>query len=146
MYRDPNLNEKPALLADRGGAYYSEAAAQLIASLHAGTGDVQVVNVRNQGALPDMPDDAVVEIPARIEHDGAHPLPLAPLSPEIRGLVQQAKAYEELAVAAARTGDRDTALRALLANPLVPSWESADALLSEILAANSTYLPRFAPA
>src|SRR5712691_13506390 len=144
MYRDPNLAEKPALLERRGGAYYSEAAAQLIASLCAGTDDIQVVDVRNDGAMPDLPDDAVVEIPARVDRDGAHPLPLAPLAPEMRGLVQQAKAYEELAIAAARSGDRDMALRALLANPLVGHWEIADQLLTEILAANQAHLPRFA--
>ena len=73
MYRDPNLTEKPKLLEKRGGAYYSEAAAQLIASLHDGTGDDQVVDIRNDGAIPDLPADAVVEIPARIDRDGAHP-------------------------------------------------------------------------
>jgi 6-phospho-beta-glucosidase len=143
MYRDPHLTEKPALLADRGGAFYSEAAAQLIASLHDGAGDVQIVNVRNEGALPDLPDDAVVEIPARVDRDGAHPLPQSPLAPEMRGLVQQAKAYEQLAIAAARSGDRDIALRALFANPLVGRWSIAEPLLAEILAANVAYLPRF---
>src|SRR4029078_8000734 len=106
LYRDPTLADKPKLLEERGGAFYSEAAAQLIASLHAGTGDVQVVDVRNDGALPDMPADAVVEIPARIDRDGAHPLPLAPLAPEMRGLVQAMKAFEELTIAAALSGDR----------------------------------------
>jgi 6-phospho-beta-glucosidase len=144
MYKDPHLAEKPALLADRGGAFYSEAAAQLIASLYDGAGDVQIVNVRNNGALPDLPNDAVVEIPARVDRAGAHPIALAPLSPEMRGLVLQAKAYEELAIAAARSGDRDVALRALLANPLVGRWDMADELLTEILAANQVYLPRFA--
>ena len=102
LYRDPTLDRKPALLEQRGGAFYSEAAAQLIASLHAGTGDVQVVDVRNDGALagPARPT-AVVEVPARIDRDGAHPVPLAPLAPEMRGLVQRAKAYEELAIEAA---------------------------------------------
>ena len=146
MYRDPNLAEKPALLADRGGAFYSEAAAALIASLHDGAGDVQVVNVRNDGALPGLPDDAVVEIPARVDRDGAHPVPLSPLDPDMLGLVQQAKAYERLAVAAARTGDRTVALRALLANPLVRNWEIARPLLDELLAANRELLPRFSPA
>src|SRR5436190_8431403 len=115
MYRDPNLKAKPALLEKRGGAYYSEAAAQLIASLHAGTGDVQVVDIRNDGALPDLPDDAVVEIPAVVDREGAHPVRLAPLAPEILGLVQEVKAYERLAVQAALTGDRSVALNALLA-------------------------------
>src|SRR6476469_913047 len=75
LYQDQGLAEKPALLATRGGAYYSEAAAQLIASLHDGAGDVQVVDVRNDGAIPDLPDGAVVEIAARVDRDGAHPLP-----------------------------------------------------------------------
>jgi 6-phospho-beta-glucosidase len=144
MYRDPHLTEKPALLADRGGAFYSEAAAALIASLHDGTGDVQIVNVRNGGCLPDLSPDAVVEIPARVDRDGAHPLPLAPLDPLMRGLVQQMKAYEELAVAAARSGDRAVALKALLANPLVRNWEVARPLLDALLEANRAHLPRFA--
>jgi 6-phospho-beta-glucosidase len=143
MYRDPHLTEKPALLADRGGAFYSEAAAALIASLHDGAGDIQIVNVRNGGCLPDLSPDAVVEIPARVDRDGAHPLPLAPLDPLMRGLVQQMKAYEELAVAAARSGDRDIALKALLANPLIRNWEVARPLLDELLEANTAHLPQF---
>ena len=143
MYRDPTLDVKPALLADRGGAHYSEAAAQLIASLHDGRGDVQVVDVRNGGALPDLSDSAVVEVPARIDREGAHPLPQAPLAPEMRGLVQAVKAYEELAIEAARTGDRGLALRALMANPLVGDVDMAEPLLEAILEANWGYLPRF---
>jgi 6-phospho-beta-glucosidase len=146
MYRDPKLDEKPALLEHRGGAYYSEAAAQLIASLHDGRGDVQIVDVRNDGALPDLPDDAVVEIPARIDRDGAHPLSLAPLAPEMRGLVQAVKAYEQLTIQAAMSGDESVALRALLANPLVGSWDTARGLLDALLEANGRYLPAFQPA
>jgi 6-phospho-beta-glucosidase len=145
MYRDPALTEKPKLLERRGGAFYSEAAAQLIASLHDGAGDVQVVDIRNDGALPDLPADAVVEIPARIDRDGAHPLPLAPLAPEMRGLVEQVKAYEQLTIAAARSGDEATALRALLANPLVAEWAIAQPLLDALLEANVGYLPKFFP-
>jgi 6-phospho-beta-glucosidase len=143
LYRDQGLAEKPALLAERGGAYYSEAAAQLIASLYDGKGDVQVVDMRNDGALPDLPDHAVVEIPARIDRDGAHALPLEPLAPDMRGLVQAAKAYEELTVEAACTGDRRTALRALIANPLVGEWAIAEPLLAALLEANRSHLPRF---
>jgi 6-phospho-beta-glucosidase len=143
QYRDPALDSKPELLERRGGACYSEAAAALIASLHAGTGDVQVVDVRNDGALPGLPDDAVVEVPARVDRDGAHPLPLAPLAPELLGLVQQAKAYERLAVRAAVTGDRAVALKALLANPLVREYQVAVPLLEALLARSRPYLPRF---
>jgi 6-phospho-beta-glucosidase len=145
MYRDPELASKPKLLEQRGGAYYSEAAAQLIASLHAGTGDDQVVDIRNDGALPDLPADAVVEIPARIERDGAHPQPLESLPPEMLGLVQQVKAYERLAVRAAIDGDRKVALKALLANPLVGQYPIASALLDALLEANRKHLSRFFP-
>ena len=145
LYRDTTLVTKPALLERRGGAFYSEAAAQLIASLHAGTGDVQVVDVRNDGALPDMPPDAVVEIPARIDRDGAHPLPLAPLAPEMRGLVQEMKAFEQLTIAAAMSGDRRVALKALMANPLVPDLLTARPLLAALLDSDRAALPRFFP-
>jgi 6-phospho-beta-glucosidase len=145
LYQDPALDTKPELLERRGGAFYSEAAAALIASLHAGTGDVQVVDVRNDGALPGLPDDAVVEVPARVDRDGAHPLPLAPLAPELLGLVQQAKAYERLAVRAAVSGDRTVALKALLANPLVREYRVAVPLLEALLASSRPYLPRFFP-
>ena len=146
MYRDPALDVKPALLEERGGAFYSEAAAQLMASLHSGTGDVQVVNVRNDGAVPDLPAGDVVEVPARIDRDGAHPLKLGPLAPEIRALVQHVKAYERLAIDAAISGDRNTALLALLSNPLVAEWNVAVPLLDALLDANRAYLPRFFPA
>jgi 6-phospho-beta-glucosidase len=145
LYRDPSLAEKPPLLSTRGGAFYSEAAAQLMASLHDGAGDVQVVDTRNRGAIPDLPDNAVVEVAARIDRDGTHPVPLAPLAPEIRGLVQHARGYEELALAAARSGDRTIALRALLANPLVHGHDMAATLLDALLEANRGHLPRFFP-
>jgi 6-phospho-beta-glucosidase len=133
MYRDPVLDVKPALLGQRGGAFYSEAAAALIASLHDGLGDVQVVDVRNGGALSELPGHAVVEVPARIDRDGAHPLPLGPLAPELRGLIQAMKAYEELAVDAARSADRMRAVRALLANPLTRGLTDPGALLDALL-------------
>ena len=143
MYRDPALDTKPELLEHRGGAFYSEAAAQLIASLNDGLGDIQVVDTYNRGALPDLPDDAVVEVPARITRDGPQTLPLAPLAPEMHGLVEAARAYEQLAIEAAISGDKRVALRALLANPLVRTWSAAEPMLDALLAANRQHLPRF---
>jgi 6-phospho-beta-glucosidase len=143
LYRDPTLAEKPELLSRRGGAYYSEAAAQLVASLASSTGDVQVVNVRNDGAIPDIGDDDVVEVAATVDGDGAHPLPVEPLSEDMLALVQHAKAYERLTIRAAVSGDRSVALRALLANPLVPDYPTASALLGAIMDANREHLPRF---
>jgi 6-phospho-beta-glucosidase len=145
LYRDPDLDEKPKLLEQRGGAYYSDAAAALVASLHSGTGDVQVVNVRNDGTIADLADGAVVEVPAVVDRDGAHPRPTAPLAPEMLGLVQHAKAYELLTIRAATTGDRTEALKALMANPLVGDYDRAAPLLDALLDANRSFLPRFFP-
>jgi 6-phospho-beta-glucosidase len=145
LYKDPALDTKPKLLEQRGGAFYSEAAAALVASLHADTGDVQVVDVRNGGAIPNIADDAVVEVSARIDREGAHPLATAPLAPEMLGLVQHAKAYELLTIEAAKTGDRTTALKALMANPLVGDYDVAAPLLDDLLDQNREHLPRFFP-
>ncbi len=143
MYADPGLNVKPKLLEERGGAFYSEASAMLIESLYGDRGDVQVVNTSNRGAIPGLPDDAVVEVACRIDREGAHPLPVDPLPPDMLGLIEHAKAYERLTVAAATSGDRDLALRALLANPLVREYEVAAPLLDALLEANREYLPAF---
>ena len=143
LYRDPSLDTKPALLDRRGGAHYSEAAAQLVASLHDGRGDIQVVDIRNGGAVEGLAADAVVEIPAVITREGARPTSTDPLPPEMRGLVQETKAYEDLTLRAARTGSHRLALKALLANPLVPSYGVAEPLLAALLDANRPHLPRF---
>ena len=143
LYRDPALDHKPELLERRGGAYYSEAAAALIESLHTGDGAVHVVDTLNRGAIPNLPDDAVVEIPARIDRSGATPVPTAPLAPEMLGLVQHVKAYESLAIEAAMSGQDAVALRALVANPLVKG--DVPALLDAIIEANLRYLPRLRP-
>jgi 6-phospho-beta-glucosidase len=144
MYRDPTLDEKPALLADRGGAFYSEAAAQLLASLHDGTGDTQVVDVHNDGAIPGLADDDVVEISATIDRDGSHPLPQRPLDDDILDLVRDVKRYERLAIRASLSGDRQDARAALEANPLVgPRIGDVEPLLDALLEANRAHLPRF---
>ena len=142
-YRDPALTTKPAKLSYRGGAFYSLAAVRLMASLHAGAGDVQVVDMRNDGAVPGLPDDAVVETTAVVDAEGAHPLPQRPLPPEMLGLVQHVKGYERLAVQAARSGSRDDVVRALLANPLVGQFPLAADLADALLDANKDHLPRF---
>ncbi len=145
MYRDPQLDTKPALLEQRGGAYYSEAAAALVTSLLTGDGAHHYVDIRNDGVLAGLPDDAVVEVPALVDRTGAHPLSVPALPPEMLGLVQSVTAYEMLAVEAALTGDRTVAQRALLAHPLVRQWDIAAPLLEELLTVNRSYLPAFFP-
>ena len=136
LYRDPALTEKPALLEQRGGAYYSEAAVGLIASLVAGNGEVHEVDLRNEGTLQGLADDDVVEVPARVSPDLIEPLPQKPLAPELLGLVQHVAAYERLAVRAALSGDPADARKALLAHPLIGQWDLASELIELLRAAS----------
>ncbi|WP_424887966.1 6-phospho-beta-glucosidase [Streptomyces sp. XH2] len=140
LYADPALDEKPALLAKRGGAFYSEAAVALTASLLRDTGDVQVVNALNNGTLPFLPDDAVIEVPAAVDARGARPLPVRPLEPLYAGLVASVTAYEHLALEAALKGGRDRVFAALLAHPLVGQLDHADRLTDALLAHNRDHL------
>jgi 6-phospho-beta-glucosidase len=135
LYRDPNLTTKPKLLEKRGGAYYSEAATQLVSSLASGDGDIQVVDVRNGDTLAGLAGDDVVEVPARIESSGPVPLSQPALAPELLGLVQHVAAYERLAARAAVTGDRELVHKALLAHPLIGQEPPAEELTERLLAA-----------
>ena len=146
MYADPALDRKPALLDERGGAYYSEAAAALVTSLLTGDGALHYVDLGNSGTITGLPDEAVVEVLATVDRSGAHAEPVAPLAPELLGLVQAVTAYEVLTIEAARSGDRSTALRALVAHPLVRQWETVVPMLDAILDAGRAYLPQFASA
>jgi 6-phospho-beta-glucosidase len=140
MYADPSVDEKPALLGERGGAFYSEAAINLLASLTADRGDVQVVNLRNDGTLPFLPDDAVIEVPARITADGATAQPVDPVPPLYSGLIAHTFAYEQLALEAAVHGGRARVFEALLAHPLVGQVDQAEHLTDLLLAANRDHL------
>ncbi|HUK95196.1 MAG TPA: hypothetical protein VLU96_09095 [Gaiellaceae bacterium] len=143
LYRDPALTEKPALLDRRGGAFYSEAALGLLGALFSDGSETHVVDLRNEGAVPGLQDDDVVEIPARISRDRVEPLPQRPLAPELLGLVQHVAAYERLAVEAARTGDPVVARKALLAHPLVGQFQLSEELVERLLAAGAEHLPQF---
>jgi 6-phospho-beta-glucosidase len=139
LYRDPALDHKPELLDQRGGVYYSEAAAALVT----GDGARHYVNVRNGSTLAELPADAVVEVPATVDRTGAHPVAVEPLHPEMLGLVQAVTQYEILTIQAARTGDPETAALALAANPLVRQWQHVTPLLNDILSENAQFLPQF---
>ena len=144
LYKDENLAIKPPQLEQRGGAYYSLAAINLITSIYNNRRDIQTVNVRNGGILPFLPDDASIEANCVIDADGAHPLRLETvIPPQIRGLIQGVKAYEELTVEAAVHGDYGAGLQALTIHPLVTSSTVAKKILDDILAENRGYLPQF---
>ncbi|MEU7873566.1 6-phospho-beta-glucosidase [Dactylosporangium sp. NPDC049140] len=140
-YADPQWRYVPALLEQRGGAHYSDAALRLVASLVNDTREIQVVNVRNRGTLPFLPDEAVIEVPARVGADGAHAEPVEPVHHLYQGLIAHVAAYEELAVDAALHGGRERVFDALLAHPLVGQTDIADALTTRLLANNTDHLP-----
>jgi 6-phospho-beta-glucosidase len=140
LYADPALDTKPPQLSQRGGAFYSEAAVDLLASLTGDRRDIQVVNTANGLALPFLPADAVIEVPSTISSGGAVPVPVGPVEPLLRGLIAHTYAYEELALDAAVRGGRDRVYEALLAHPLVGQADQAECLTDRLLAENARYL------
>jgi 6-phospho-beta-glucosidase len=143
MYADPTLTEKPALLEQRGGAFYSQAAVALVGSL-LGQPDAHprhVVNVRNGSTMPFLPSDAVIEVPADVDAAGIHVRPVAEVAANLRGLISHVSAYEELALDAATHGGRDRVLAAMLAHPLIGQYDRAERLTDDLLAANRAHLP-----
>ncbi len=144
LYRDPNLTEKPALLEQRGGAFYSEAAIGLVGSLATGDGAVHVVDIRNGGTVEGMAPDDVVEVPAQVDRDGARALPQPSVAPELLGLMQHVAAYERLAARAAVAGDRALVHKALLTHPLVAQDTVSVELVDRLLEAGAQHLPQFA--
>ena len=142
-YADPALTEPPADLIKRGGAYYSTLATQLIDSHYNDLGQIHTVNVRNNGAVADWPADWVLEMPARVDKTGIHPLPADPLPPTCFGLIASVKMYEILTVQAAVDGDRNAAYQALLAHPLGPSADKVQEVLDDMLKTNQQWLPQF---
>ncbi|MGW0757832.1 6-phospho-beta-glucosidase [Streptomyces sp. NPDC002814] len=141
MYGDPALDEKPDLLAQRGGAYYSEAAVDLAAGLLGGGGSpYQVVNAYNRGTLPFLPDDAVIEVQAAVGPQGPSPLPVPAVDPLYAGLMAQVTAYEDLALEAAVHGGRKRVFRALLCHPLIGQYAYAEALTDRLIAHNREHL------
>ncbi|RZU64454.1 6-phospho-beta-glucosidase [Microterricola gilva] len=140
LYADPTVTGKPAQLEQRGGAFYSEAAVELIASLLSDRGDAQVVNIANNGTLPFLPDDHVIEVPATVRSSGLVALPVAPLPDDIAGLIANVAGYERLALDAAIHGGRERVLRAMMAHPLVLQYDRAEKLTDLLLAGNREHL------
>lgn len=144
LYKDPNLNYKPEQLAKRGGAHYSDAACETIASIYGNKNTHIVVSTKNNGAVPDLPVDCVVEVSAHVGANGPLPIAFGPLQPAERGWLQVMKNMELCVCEAAVTGDYGLALQAFILNPQVPSGAKAKRVLDELLLAHKKYLPQFA--
>jgi len=140
LYADPAREEKPELLMQRGGAFYSEAAVGLIASLRGSLPGPHAANVRNAGTLPFLSDQAVIEVTCDVDEGGPAARSPGAVAPEISGLVAHVSGYEELALDAALRGGRERVYRALLAHPLVGQHAPAELLTDRLLAANAEHL------
>ncbi len=143
LYKDEGLEDKPKLLEKRGGAYYSDAACNLICSIYNDKGDIQVVNTLNKGAMEEFEYDEVVEISSVITKNGPVPITVGKLPKAVYGLIQQIKSFEVAACEAAVTGDYNKALLALIINPLVSSQRYARIILDDMLEVHKEYLPKF---
>lgn len=143
LYKDPELDHKPEQLQQRGGAYYSDAACETIASIYANKNTQIVVSTKNEGAVPDLPADCVVEVTAYVGEQGARNVAFGELPTAEKGWLQVMKAMELLTIEAAVTGDYNTALQAFTINPLVPSGETAKRVMDELFIAHKAYLPNF---
>lgn len=143
VYKQKELQEKPEQLSMRGGAKYSDAACNLIQSIYNNTGDIQYVNVKNNGAISDLPQNSAVEIACRITSDGPKPLSTGNLKLPISGYVHMIKSFERMVAEAAVTGDKNLAIAALNLNPLCPSDKVANIVINELIEAHKDYLPQF---
>jgi 6-phospho-beta-glucosidase len=141
VYLDPEQKTKPEALEKRGGAYYSEAAVQLVHALTAGgPAEEHVVNVRNDGTFGFLPDDAVIEVASTVDGKGPRPIAQAPVEQRFAGLIAAATSYEHLALEAALKGGRDRVADALLAHPLVGQYTKADTLADSLVRINREFL------
>jgi 6-phospho-beta-glucosidase len=143
QYAEPDRSELPEGLMQRGGAYYSTMATQLLNAHHNDLGEHHVVNVPHRGAVPQWPEDWVLEMPCRVDRDGIEALPADPLPLACSGLLAQVKAYELLTVEAAVHGDRQAAYQALLVHPLGPMADRIQAVLDDLLETHRAHLGQF---
>ena len=143
LYKDPNLDYKPKQLAERGGARYSDAACEIINSIHNDKRTTMTVSTRNNGTITDLPAESAVEVTCTITGKGPVPYNFGSFKPNQRGLLQVMKSMEELTIEAAVTGDYGTLLQAFTMNPLITSGDVAKEVMDELLEAHKHYLPAF---
>lgn len=143
LYNNPELEDKPKELEERGGAFYSDVACSLMDSIYNNKKDIQTVNTTNNGAIPDLPSDAVIEVNSVITNHGPMPIAVGPVPAAVKGLMYQMKAFEELVIRASLTGNYNDAYTALVMNPLIADEKRSKLMLDELLEAHKAFLPQF---
>lgn len=145
LYKDPNLNVKPKELELRGGAYYSDAACEVINAIYNDKQAEHYINVPHHGHIDNIPADWAVEMTCILGRDGARPHPrITHFDDKVMGLIHTIKGFEVAASNAALSGELNDVLLALNLSPLVHSDRDAEQLASEMILAHEKWLPNFA--
>lgn len=145
LYKNPELNVKPKELELRGGAYYSDAACEVISAIYNDKQTEQYVNFPHNGHIDNIPADWTVEMTCTIGRDGATPHPrLTHFDDKVLGLIHTIKGFEIAASAAAISGELNDVLLAMNLSPLIHSDKDAEVLAREMLLAHEALLPNFA--
>lgn len=143
VYKDLNLDIKPEALEKRGGAYYSDVACSLMSAIYNNSETVMTVNTVNKGAISDLPHDSVIEVNCMITKEGPIPLAVGRLPHQIKADILMMKAFEELVIEAAITGEYEKAYLAFVSNPLIKDEMLSKVVLDDLLEAHKEYLPQF---
>lgn len=139
LYADPRLDHKPPQLEQRGGALYSTAAAELIHDLVTDACTTHIINIRNNGAIQDLPDDYVMEIPATITRQGPAPLVLGTSHKAVSGLITTIKNFERLTIEGYLQKSEDLIRQAMLIHPLGPRLSHIEPLWQALKTANAGF-------
>jgi 6-phospho-beta-glucosidase len=127
----------------KGGGSHGDLAVRVISAMVNDLGETFIVNVPNRGSISNLPQEAIVEVPAKVDRLGPHPLATGPLPKSLLGYQYSLLLSQELAIDAALSGSRNDLLKAILAHPLVHSVDAAEKAMDELLALQAEWLPQF---
>lgn len=145
LYKNPELKVKPKELEQRGGAYYSDAACEVINAIYNDKQAEHYVNIPHHGHIDNIPADWAVEMTCTLGRDGATPHPrITHFDDKVMGLIHTIKGFEIAASNAALSGEFNDVLLALNLSPLVHSDRDAELLAREMILAHEKWLPNFA--
>ncbi|MFA5863923.1 MAG: hypothetical protein WC975_04465 [Phycisphaerae bacterium] len=124
-------------------AAHGDQAIGTIQGLACDTRRMEIVNVKNNGIISNLPEDAVVEVPAILCRQGALPLSMGPLPDSVVGVVQMVHLHCRLAVTAAQRGDRKLVMQAALSHPCNRDLDDMELCVKEMYEKNKDWLPQF---
>lgn len=115
----------------------------VMASIAANLGNEIIINAPNEGAITNLPQGSIVEVPTIVDGSGTHPLCMGKLPKGILGLTLHLIEWQELTVDAALSGDKNLLFQALLSCPYVHSLRNAEKVFNDLFKAHAPYMPQF---